>query len=377
MLETRVFGEIDLAVSMAWANDDTLSFGQPLVLNFQIDNLDSSTASLMTVTYYWSPTAEFDAETATQFDAGHLGTIKAGQLGEIGQDTIKYKELVEFGSGYVFGVINSNSYLVDINPENNISDAIYIELNGGMPHQADLKIDEIWAVDSSLAFDQNLMLRLHVSNDGTADALRAQTTFYWSETDTFDFDTAHRIDADGHGTLKVGEYDANEYESINYSNLARFGTGYVFGVIDAEQTTDEINEDNNVSEAVYVEFEPLVADLSVAHIAADDTTLDLGQSLIIRLHVENQGTDRAQNTSSNFYWSPDDEFDWATAVLLDNDVHGTLNVGEYDSNEYEHISYSSLRDLGSGFVFAVIDAENTIHETNEGNNISDALEFWV
>ncbi len=245
---------------------------------------------------------------------------------------------------------------------------------------ADLQIDAIWATDATLGYEQDLELNLHVSNTGTADATRAKTTFYWSPTDEFDINTAVRIDADGHGTLTAGESDTNEFESINYSNLARFGSGYVFGVIDAKGTTPESNEDNNISQAVYVEIDPgpeKLADLSVAHISADDTSLDLGQSLIVRLHVQNEGTARAQDTSSSFYWSPTDEFDFETAVLVDTDDHYTLGVGEYDDDEYEHISYSDLRDLGSGYVFAVIDAENTIVESNELNNVSEPLEFII
>jgi hypothetical protein len=243
---------------------------------------------------------------------------------------------------------------------------------------SDLVFDDLSPSTVELSTGESLRLDYDVSNVGTEDASAVRTTFYWSETSTFDAMTAVELGEDTNGRLDAGEIDTNESVSFDYDELASLGQGYIFGVIDAIEAHEEFDETNNVSDAVALTFADSStgkADLKVLSMVARESSLEGGQDLRLDMTVTNSGGVDAKKVASTVYWSASDVFDLGTAIALDSDSHGRVKAGEVDDNEGIKIDYSDLAALGEGFVFAVIDDANTVDESNEGNNVSDAVGF--
>lgn len=116
----------------------------------------------------------------------------------------------------------------------------------------DLTIADAWLDDSVLAPGDSTKMRLVVQNLGDED-VKGESTFYWSADDTFDT-TDVAFGMDSHSTVSAGEVDSNERLSIDYDDLALYGDGYLFAVIDAYDIVPEANETNNVSDAVFIDI---------------------------------------------------------------------------------------------------------------------------
>lgn len=363
----------DLTIDAITAEDTSLDAGQHLEVSIDVANQGKGDALGVATTYFWSATDSFDAETAVRIYADSHGSLDAGETETGESERIRFEDLVQLGDGYIFGVVDATGDIAESDETNNVSDALGFTINA-WDGQADLAIDAISAKDTSLDGGQDLFVKLTVSNDGFVDAEDTTTTLYWSATDTFDADTAVELGTDGHGRMRVGEVDDNEGLRVRHEALAELGDGYVFAVIDADESIEESDETNNVSEAMAVAVQAGgSADLTINAMAVADATLGEGQDLEVRLEVANIGDSDASGTRTTFYWSATETFDMDTAVRLDSDGHGQLNAGEVDDSEYETIDAEDLEGLGDGYLFAMIDAEGAIEESNEDNNLSGPI----
>jgi len=361
----------DLVLNDFWATDNSLAPGQYLELNVTAAN-DGNERGRGETTFYWSADDTLD-DGDTLLDTESHGRLDAGETKtedlKISADVIS-----GLGDGFIFAVIDDEDEVTEINENNNVSDAVAVNVADG----ADLLITGISAPDTTLSDGEDLEITLGVGNQGSEDA-NGLSFYYFSADDTFGNADDVLLKSDGHGTLDAGEYDADEPVTLRYDALASHaavngGSGYVFAAIDALGLVDEDDEANNISDALAFDIEQSVtngADLSIADAWLDDASLDQDQNARIRLHVQNTG-DTDANGETSFYWSADDTFD-AGDILIDRDGHGTVSAGELDTNERESLDYDQLASLGDGFIFAVIDDGNLVAESNEANNVSDAL----
>jgi len=116
---------------------------------------------------------------------------------------------------------------------------------------------------------------------------------------------------------------------------------------------------------------PAGPDFTISDAWLDDSVLAKGDRTKLRMIVQNLGDEDAKGEST-FYWSADDTFD-AGDIAFALDSHSTLSAGEADTNERLSIDYDDLALYGDGFIFAFVDAYNTVAESNEANNLSDGL----
>ena len=369
--------QADLVVRSMALDTDAPAPGEDVTVTLSVGNLGDADAQGTSTTFFWSATDRFDLNTAVRIDSDNHGELKAGET-ENGETTrIRYEDLSANGDGYLFAMIDAGGAVSESDEENNVSDGIAISFAADGA-AADLTIASLSAADTSLEDGQDLFLNAAVSNQGTAKASDTATTYYWSATDTFDAGTAVRLATDGHGTLDAGETDGNEVQRIRYEVLNALGDGFVFGVIDAANRIAESDEGNNVSEGIAISFETgTAADLVITDLMAKSTDLSVGEDLVLTADVANTGGANASGVSTTYYWSASDTFDAGTAVKLGTDGHGRLRAGASDEGEVTTIKYEALKALGNGYVFGVIDAANKVAESNEGNNVSDAIAISV
>ncbi len=373
----KQLGDADLLISRIRIDDTSPDLGQDIFVKLDVENNGHKDATDTSSTFYWSPTEEFDEDTAVELTSDGHGTMKAFEVDYGETKRLRYESFSELGSGYIFAKIDPNDAVKEEDETNNLSDGVPITV-ANWTGLADLKIDKIFAGDTELSDGEDLFVQLHVSNMGFAEAENTRTTFYWSATDTFDAETAVKIDADNHGSLKIGETDTNEIERVRYEDIAANGDGFIFGVIDADNLTEEGNEENNVSDALAVTLETVAGpDLIVSDFSVKSASLSYGEDLVVTTDITNQGESDARSVATSFYWSATDTFDASTAVLLDNDHQGRVRAGATEGNETEEIKFEKLAELGDGFVFAVVDDADVVAEDDETNNVSEAIAISV
>jgi hypothetical protein len=239
----------------------------------------------------------------------------------------------------------------------------------------DLLVARLDLASDTLQTGDDLIVNLDVANIGNEDASKVRSHIYWSATDTFDITTAVKLAEDGHGQLHAGELDGNERVKINYADIAPLGDGFIFAKIDATDRHDELDEGNNVSQAVAVNITggPYQSDLRLSEMRVLDSSLEDGQSLKIKFDAINSGDINARSVETTLYWSTDNSFDADLDTILQTDAHGTLSAGETDLNERFVVSYDDLEHLGNGYLFAKIDASGEHRESDENNNVTAAV----
>lgn len=373
-------GLADLNITDIGTSDNELSKGEDLFVTFDVNNDGDVLARNVSTTFYWSATDTFDAESAVRLSTDNQATIKAGKTDANEVERLRFETLAEHGDGFIFGVVDDSDNIEESDEANNVSEALEFTIDD-WTGTAELRVDSISYGGDQPVDGSDLFVHVDVANDGDILARSARTTFYWSETDTFDADSAVRLATEHHGTLSAGEMDTDEVTRIRFEAVAELGSGYIFGVIDPDNLIEETDEANNVSEALAVTIPDNLGDglaeLSIVSLGADTSVLADGEDLEVALSVTNTGEAKARQVTTTLYWHDSDTFDFDTAHELTSDRHGTLREGEIDDHEGARVDYDALADLGSGYIFGFIDSPDTTAETNELNNISDGLEFHI
>jgi hypothetical protein len=119
----------------------------------------------------------------------------------------------------------------------------------------DLAVLALDATDTSLRLTQNLELFADVANLGGQVATGVTTTFFWSDDDQFDFGEDARLGCRAEAILFGGQVAQDEVRTVLWPALALRGDGYVFAVVDAQDRVAELDETNNVSDALFVSDE--------------------------------------------------------------------------------------------------------------------------
>ncbi len=343
---------------------------------------EGSTEAAGATTFYYSADMVLDAnDTALGVDTH--GTLDAGDVDDNERLRIYTDDVLAASgtdlTGYIIAKIDADDSVAETDEANNVivSEEITLRVVETPADDADLVIESLTTRDADLALGEDLFLRAAIANTGGTDAGKSATTYYWSATDTFDSATAVEIGSDNHGSLDAGERDGNESTRIRFEAVEALGSGYVFGVIDAADEIAEGDEANNVSDAlaITVAADTDAADLSVTMSVAN-VDLAAGEDLEITLEASNTGTVTARGTMTTIYWSADATFD-AGDVQIGTDGHGSLSAGEVDDNEGLDVDYAALAFLGDGFIFAKIDATDSVSESDEDNNVSAAIAITV
>ncbi|MGB0438749.1 MAG: CARDB domain-containing protein, partial [Paracoccaceae bacterium] len=362
----------DLTIVSLSARDVSLSQGQTLKLDLDVANLGTDAAKAVKTTFYWQATDSFDSATAVVIGTDGHGRLDAGEIDTNEKFKLKYDQIAPLGDGYIFAQIDATHAHDELNEANNLSDALAITVAGNAMDRADLEVQSITARDATLEEGQKLILDLVVSNDGGTKARSVETTIYWNDTDSFDIATAVEIGTDGHGALSVGEVDSTEKVKIDYNEIEALGDGFIFAMIDAKGAHLESDETNNLSDSVAITLAGAGAsDVTILDMDATQTTIADGDTFKVVLDVANIGAADADDTQSTLYWNATDTFDAATAVALAEANHRTLTAGEVDTGEKVRIAHDDVENLGSGWLFAMIDTPDG--DADMDNNLSDGL----
>lgn len=221
---------------------------------------------------------------------------------------------------------------------------------------ADLVVDDIWTVPSTVVEGESFYIKARIRNAGSSNA---NAGLFRNQEVTFYLDGVKHGEGDDYDNLGPGETLVTR--SINITAPGD-GAHTIRAKADGNNEVDESNEgNNNRSESITVQAPP-APDLIVQHIWTDPARVYADEDFIIRARIKNQGNETASagllaNQEVTFYL---------------NDVkHGEGD--DYDGLEpNETLDVRSIRidspEAGTHEVRAKADGNNEVGESNEGNN---------
>ncbi|MEM9733924.1 MAG: CARDB domain-containing protein [Pseudomonadota bacterium] len=122
----------------------------------------------------------------------------------------------------------------------------------------------------------------------------------------------------------------------------------------------------------------MAVDLSITNISISSnwtTTFAGGGELRFEINVLNSGDDPATDTRTFYYVSEDDVLD-AGDTLVSEEYLSPISAGNTRSDSFT-IRPSEAIVQGDYYLFAVVDGENKIMESDETNNASEGVQFTI
>ena len=204
-------------------------------------------------------------------------------------------------------------------------------------------------------------------NQGTGSAAASRTAFYLSA-------SAARGARDVLlGSRPVGVLVPNSSSTITTTVTIPGGTPagsyYIIAVADDGGTVPETNEANN-TRAVLIRLSP---DLIVSSMTVFPTTISLsgasGPHINVTETTRNQGAGTAIATTTKYYLSTNPTFDASSDVWLASRGVPLLMTGASSAGPQTAVTIPPGTASGNYYVLAVADADNTVAELNENNNV--------
>ncbi|MEL6504785.1 MAG: CARDB domain-containing protein [Pseudomonadota bacterium] len=122
----------------------------------------------------------------------------------------------------------------------------------------------------------------------------------------------------------------------------------------------------------------MAIDLSITSINIDSswtTTFTGGGEINIEIEVANNGDETASNTRTHYYISDDNILD-INDTFIGEDYLSSINAGSSRTDNF-YIYPSNNVIQGEYYIFAIVDGDNRIAESDEMNNASSGVEFTI
>jgi subtilase family serine protease len=219
-------------------------------------------------------------------------------------------------------------------------------------------------VSSSVQVGGMVSLNANVKNLGTSSAGPSTLKYYLSSNTTWDTNDIE-LGSSNITSLSAGSTTPG---SLSFNYDPNWGTGqkYILFKADSTERVVESNETNNVTyQSINVQA-PVAPDLVVVD-SSVPSSVKAGGVITISAYVKNQGSSTAGPSTLNYYLSNDTTWD-ENDLFIDSDSVGTLYAG---SKSYEALmfQYETQWGLGNKYILFKADANDTVTESSETNNI--------
>ncbi len=216
---------------------------------------------------------------------------------------------------------------------------------------------------SSAAPGSTLVLTDFTRNDSSSPAGASTTKFFLSTDTSLDVGDIF-LGSRAVPALAAGAMDSGSTTITIPTGLAG-GTYYIIAKADAENVVPEFNEGNNftVSKPLFIGPD-LIAWLDVP---AASNYPAAGATISVTDQTKNDSFASAGVSTTKFYLSTDTTLD-SSDILLGSRAVPALAPGEISSGSTTFILPAGI--AGTYYVIAKADADNSVAETNEGNNIT-------
>ncbi len=208
-----------------------------------------------------------------------------------------------------------------------------------------------------------------ISNDGTCTSGSSTLKYYLSTNTTWDSSDV-LLGSDNVGTIAPGA-SPGENESLPIPVSTTPGSYYILYFADANYDVVESNEGNNVqSKAIQIIALP---DYVIQNPIVSNTTLQASETFDVFHYVANVGYGNASFSSYvKYYLSTNNTWDASDIVLGSNSV-SALTSGSTTTYLDLPVQIPGGTSVGTYYILFYADANETITESDETNNVSSVL----
>lgn len=221
---------------------------------------------------------------------------------------------------------------------------------------ADLIVENIWTVPSTVVEGESFYIQARIHNAGTSNA---NAGLFRNQEVTFFLDGVEHGEGDDYDNLGPGETLVTR--SINITGPSA-GAHTIRAFADGNREVDESNENNNTRTETITVQGPPEPDLIVENIWTDPARVHAGEDFIIRGRIKNQGD---ANANAGLFANQEVTFFLNGVEYGEGDDYDNLGPGE--TLNVRSISIESP-DAGTHSIRAKADGNDEVAESNEGNN---------
>ncbi|MFM7382826.1 MAG: CARDB domain-containing protein [Microcystaceae cyanobacterium] len=285
----------------------------------------------------------------------------------IEEDFSLIERIKKRGSMNVNTLGNDQDFLTGLSASNKGNNESTLTASSTVINAPDLVVSNIGSPTSAIA-GNTLSFKVTVKNQGNATAAASTAGVYLSQDGNLDSNDQLL------GTVNNTQISSNKTNTQTFTktldSAINAGNYYLLVKADNNSVVTESNENNNVSaKALAIAASPQ-PDLQVNNLDVT-SILDNGTNVKINYQLNNSGGTTASASTTKFFLSNDTVFD-SLDTQLGTDNVGSLTAG---ASQNRSVSYtlSSPLTAGNYYIFAQADSNNTVVESNEGNNLSSNI----
>jgi subtilase family serine protease len=325
--------------------------GSSITITDTTKNIGGGVADESVIQFYLS--ADNTIDTSDTVLGSRIIPALATGVSSTGSITVTIPESTLGGTWYIIGEADSEEVVLEDSEINNS----YMRTIGIGP---DLDITS-FSVPATASPGESIVLTDTTKNKGTGVAGLSVTHFYLSTNSTIDApDTL--LGSRSVPSLEAGQSSTGS-TTVTIPESTTTGKWYIIAKADGEEVILETVETNNT----YVRSTNIGSnmDLNIPSMSAP-MAAGAGQSLVITDTTKNIGTGAVDPSVTQFYLSADNTID-ASDIMLGSRSVPSL-AGGASSTESTTVTIPESTAVGSWWIIAKADGEETVTETSETNN---------
>ncbi|GAB2531298.1 CARDB domain-containing protein [Rufibacter soli] len=352
---------IDLTITVRTLAATSVTVGAKVNATATIKNGGNVAAPKNAAGFYLSTNTTLDQEDVLLGTTYTVGTLATGDS-EVVSASLEIPAATKAGSYYVLFVPDPENHVAESNETNGIMTLELTVTNLSI----DLLVQTPTLSSSSVLAGSSVTANSSLKNQGGLDASTSTLGYYLSTNNTFDAADVALTTTTG-GSL-AATASAAKSATLTIPTGTAAGSYYVLFVADPAKAVTESDEDNNVASVALTVIEPTV-DLVLKTPALSVATVLTGNTVAASVTIENTGTVAASNSTVHYFLSANNTYE-ATDVALGSSTGGSLAAAT-SAAKSETLTIPAGTAAGTYFVLFVADKDNTILESNEGNNVQN------
>jgi len=255
---------------------------------------------------------------------------------------------------------------VQVYQYDNLGNRTGYTVNSNVTSTIDLTVNSINIPNTTVSQGQTYTISCTAQNLGTTTAGSNALKVFLSSTAT---GTQYLLT-----TYNVPSINANSSQNLSFDitipSTATLGNQYLVFFIDADTGIAETDETNNISSTQVDIIEASLPDLTVQGASLGSNNVQSGNSFTLSANIYNNGNDTASNFNVKCYLSNNPTYE-INDILLNGSEETISSLNASTNIAYNKtVLMPSNTIAGNYYILFVADADGTVTESNERNNIS-------
>lgn len=353
----------DLTVDITSISPSSISSGESITINGNVNNVGDLAAGSNTLVFYLSTDANLDEGSDTELGSVTVNSLGAGESSNFSPS---YSISNSTGTYYVFAVVDGSNEVDESNEFNNTDNATFSIVDDPIP---DLIGIDISLSPTTISVGGSTTATATISNEGSGTAGPSTISFFISTDDNINNGNFIK-------SISVGSLVAGESETVSTDIFLDYdaGTYFIHFVVDANNEVNESNESNNEgSVKLIITTNPTESDLIVEFISVNPVSIGENGTINVDYTLKNTGGSASGSSFVGYYISDDNSLNTGNDTFIDKDFISSIDPnGTVSRTE----SITVNKPEGTYYVFVVADHDDEVSESDEFNNTA-SVDFEV